>query len=424
MKATLQGRSKAWSNFQDTETSSQTKEVYTRWVRAFMEYCKVREPDKILQIGTVHETEDRIIEWLGTLKDAGRATATMKTALASVVFFYSCNRVRIDSKFIGRRIPKKPALPHRSPTKDEVAAIVEVANLRGKALTGLLASSGVRSGAIPPAKIRHRRKLKPEELEHHDCSCKDRSRPLTFKGYLFNVYEGEEEQYFTFISEEASKWLDSYHGMREHAGETLTPNSPLFREEFDFEKPESVKNPSRCSEAMLQSFMSRLAISAGVKPLVKLGKGHQGTYRSEWKNMHGYRMFFSTAATNAGVNFSFKELMLGHHLNLEKSYYDSNNPRSVHAALAEYLKMQDAVTLFSTSKLERDNEILRAQVMSVDELRAEFNEKLAAALQGVRTQAIASANKDKLLRSDHKEDMTVPCDNKPKKHDNNQKSSP
>ena len=83
-------------------------------------------------------------------------------------------------------------------------------------------------------------------------------------------------------------------------------------------------------------------------------------------------MFFSTAATNAGVNFSFKELMLGHHLNLEKSYYDSNNSRSVHAALAEYLKMQDAVTLFSSSRLEHENAALKAQVTEIEDLRKDY----------------------------------------------------
>lgn len=242
-------------------------------------------------------------------------------------------------------------------------------------------------------KMRHRRKVKPEELEHHDRSCKDRSRPLMFNGYLLNVYEGDEEQYFTFISEEASKWLDTYHKMRENAGEPLSPNSQLFREEFDIEKPEVVEEPCRCTLSMLQSVMSRLAIVAGVKPIIKLGKDHRGTYRNEWKNMHGYRMFFSTAATNAGVNFSFKELMLGHHLNLEKSYYDSSNPRSVHAALAEYLKMQDAVTLFGTSKLERENEILCAQVISVEDLRAEFRAQIAALKRGYEIQDMAEANK-------------------------------
>lgn len=394
MSTALKFKGKAWANFQDTETAPQTKQIYTKWVRAFMAYCKVQEPDKLLELGTIHETEDHIIKWIGTLKDAGRATATMKTAMASIVFFYSCNRIRVDSKFIGRRIPKRPALPHRSPTKEEIAAIVEAANLRGKALTGLLASSGIRVGAVPPMKLRHRRKVRPEELEHTDCSCKDRSHPLRFNGYLLNIYEGEEDRYFTFISEEASKWLDTYHKMRENAGETLTSNSPLFREEFDIEKPEVAKNPSRCNEPMLQTFMSRLAIAAGVKKIVKLGKGHQGTYRSEWKNVHGYRMFFSTAATNTGVNFSFKELMLGHHLNLEKSYYDSNNPRSVHAVLAEYLKMQDAVMLFSTSKLERDNEILRSRLVTIEDLRAEFDAKLRAYQCGYEIQDIAEINRE------------------------------
>ena len=293
----------------------------------------------------------------------------MRTALACVVFFYSCNRIKLDGKFISRRIPKRPTLPHRSPTKEEVTAIIEAANLRGKALVGTLASSGIRLGAVPPLKLRHLRKVKPEEIEHHDCSCKDRAQSLRFNGYLLNVYEGEEEHHFSFISEEAGKWVDTYLKMRENSGETLGPNSPMFRDEFDLGVRESVKQPHSCQEITLQSSLSRLAISAGVKPIVKKGDIHQGAHRNEWKNVHGYRMFFSTAATNAGVNFSFKELMMGHHLNLEKSYYDSNNPRSVHAALAEYLKMQDAVTLFSNSRLERDNVILREQVTEIQDLR-------------------------------------------------------
>lgn len=264
----IEGR--VWSNFQDTEARPHTKKTYAKWVRSFMTYCKAGSPDDLLQIGTSQQIEDRIIEWLGTLKDADKSTATMRTALASLSFFYSCNRIRIDSKFVGRRIPKKPARPHRSPTKEELVAIVDAANMRGKALVGLLASSGVRVGAIPPLKIRHMRKVEPLELEHHDRSCKDHSRPLVFNGYLLNVYEGEDEQYFTFISEEARKWIDAYLKARLTAGEDLTPNSSLFREEFDVNKPEVVNNPARPPEQMLASFMSRLAMTAGVKPIIRL----------------------------------------------------------------------------------------------------------------------------------------------------------
>lgn len=81
--------------------------------------------------------------------------------------------------------------------------------------------------------------------------------------------------------------------MRQKAGEILTSNSPLFREEFDIEKAEVVANPTKCSEGMLKTFMSRAAISAGVKPMMRVGtdiESEPGAYRHEWKNVHGYRM--------------------------------------------------------------------------------------------------------------------------------------
>jgi hypothetical protein len=386
-KTTLQG--KAWSAFSDVELAPTTKALYARWLQIFLEYCQVDCPDDLLKLGTVQEIEDRVIEWLISLKTSN-STSTMRAALACVMLFYSANRVRIDQKFISRRIPKKPALPHRAPTKEELVKIAEAANPRGKALVGVFLF-GVRLGVVPPLKIRHTRFCKTEELEHHDCNCKDRSQPLLFRGYLLKVYEGEPEEYFTFISEEGSRWLDAYQNTRENCGEVLTANSSLIREEFDIEKPKSAKS---CGLSGLQSFMSRLAITAGVKPIVKKIAAHQGRIRQEWKNVHGYRQYFSTMATNAGVNFSFKELLMGHHLNLEKSYYDSNNQRSIHFALAEYLKMQDAVTLFSSSRLERENEALRNQnAIEIQDLY-ERNEKLTRMVLAMRQQAANNYNNE------------------------------
>jgi hypothetical protein len=148
MSATLKLEGKAWKTFLDVELATQTKHLYGWWVQNFMLHCKAQTPDELLELGTVHQTEDKVIEWLGVLKEAGKASATMRTALACVVFFYSCDRVKLDGKFMARRIPKKPALGHRSPTKDEVTAVIESANLRGKALVGTLASAGIRLGAV------------------------------------------------------------------------------------------------------------------------------------------------------------------------------------------------------------------------------------------------------------------------------------
>src|SRR5262245_35007793 len=123
MEASLKLEGKAWQTFLDVEVAPQTKKLYKWWIRTFMNHCKATEPNKLLRLGSVRKIEDKVIEWLVVLKESGKATATMRTALSSVILFYSCNRVKLDGKFIARRIPKKPALPHRSPTKNEVTVI-------------------------------------------------------------------------------------------------------------------------------------------------------------------------------------------------------------------------------------------------------------------------------------------------------------
>ncbi len=60
----LQG--KAWSTFLDVELASQTKVLYSRWAQIFMKHCKVCEPDKLLELGSVQQIEDRVIAWLGS----------------------------------------------------------------------------------------------------------------------------------------------------------------------------------------------------------------------------------------------------------------------------------------------------------------------------------------------------------------------
>jgi len=59
-------------------------------------------------------------------------------------------------------------------------------------------------------------------------------------------------------------------------------------------------------------------------------------------------------------------------LNLEKSYFDSNKPRSVHTALAEYLKMQDALTQFISSRVEHENGALKEHVTEIQDFSENY----------------------------------------------------
>src|SRR5947209_14662216 len=78
----------------------------------------------------------------------------------------------------------------------------------------LLASSGIRVGAIKSLCVRHL-----SRIEEYDW-------------YQLLIYPGHKDQYISFCTPEATHAIDSYLSYRKRCGERLTDTSPLFRTDF------------------------------------------------------------------------------------------------------------------------------------------------------------------------------------------------
>jgi len=57
--------------------------------------------------------------------------------------------------------------------------------------------------------------------------------------YQVKVYSVSKPSYFTFTTPESSKAVNTYISYRERDGEKLIPKSPLFRDQFDRNDPDS-----------------------------------------------------------------------------------------------------------------------------------------------------------------------------------------
>jgi len=127
--------------------------------------------------------------------------------------------VQLNCKKIRRVLPRarRYALD-RVPTSDELREILDAADFRGKALTLIFTSSGIREGAIP-------------YLHVYDYSHVKKEGRL-IAGRL-QTYSGDPESYVTFITPEACVALDKYLDFRRQHGEEILPSSPLFHEKFD-----------------------------------------------------------------------------------------------------------------------------------------------------------------------------------------------
>ena len=153
--------------------------------------------------------------------------------MASLRHLYDMNDVLLNWKKLSkfRFIMEEPNADSkkkdRAYTHEDIQKMLSVASTKMKAMILLLASSGMRVGAVPPLKCRHFMNV-----------------PSSEQIKQLRVYEGSKEEYITFCTPEAAKAIDDYLQFRQRSGETLTEDS-LFRHDFDVSDPFEAKNNVR-----------------------------------------------------------------------------------------------------------------------------------------------------------------------------------
>jgi integrase len=180
------------------------------------------------------------------------------------------NDVILNWKKIKRMLPtiRRYALD-RVPTLEELREILDAADVRGKALTLVLVSSGLREGAVPSLRISNYSKIKAPLCDTGGSSMNSGNNgPINRGGHQLLagklvIYHGEPESYSAFISPEACIALDKYLDFRREHGEQITESSPLFRDKFDpvqalhNDKPSNNNSASNSDE---HSFLSARTI--------------------------------------------------------------------------------------------------------------------------------------------------------------------
>jgi integrase len=204
----------------------------------------------------------------------------------------------------------------------------------------LLASTGMRIGAIPTLKIRNLKKIEEYGL------------------YQITVYEKAKEQYTTFCTPECTKSVDSYLECRRRYGETITPYSPLIRDEFDRNDILHIKHPRHISVKTLTRLLDNLLVSCGIRKREPLLRQQTPIIRRKDAMLtHAFRKYVNTAMIRADLKSLNKELILGHRssIGLENSYYRPN----VSELLQDYLKVVDLLTISDENRLKQENQKIK-----------------------------------------------------------------
>jgi integrase len=246
---------------------------------------------------------------------------SIKSYLAGVKSFLDECEISLPWKKIDRFYPEEVTNDYRSYTRKEISKLLSIADLRDRCIILLMASSGIRVGAIPDLTIKSLKKL-DEGLG------------------LLTVYgDSKRSRYVTLVTPECMSTIDEYLEYRIKQGEKLNERSCLIRDKYDIysmriNAPRSPRGP---------------AINAQIRRLIRKAK----LPFEELQPDHGFRKFFNTALVNSNVNGKFKELVMGHDMELDKFYYDQNSEESHKQIILEYVKAVDALTINDEFRLRK-----------------------------------------------------------------------
>jgi integrase len=376
----------AYRNFIHSLKSPKTRFEYIRSLRYYMAWLKLdvlsdnssSSYDKLLQKDPKLITSD-IIEFIIYLKDRRKLSpATVTTYISAIRHFYDMNDIdqlkwkKINS-FKGEYYNVVEDRPY---TREEVKVLVDRADLRNRAIILLMSSSGLRLGAIPELKI------------------KDLTPIDKYSIYQVTVYRKSKSKYITFCTPEARKQIDDYIKWRVSVGEKIKPESPLFRRTFDRNDLLQARNPQPLRLGTLNWILNTLLYSTGVRTTAKVeekttndnndnddNNSSNKRRRRDIMQAHGFRKFFDTTCTTAGMNPVYTEMLMGHNLGL-KSRYAKPTPTDLLEGNDKnlgYTTIMDHLTINEENRLRRQVETLRVEKSQIEELAqtiAEVKSKL------------------------------------------------
>ncbi len=187
-----------------------TLNSYIYNLHRFRKFWKIKDFDSLLKIEP-KKINEMIEDWLMHLRK-NVSPNSVPTMYYGVELFFSMNDVTINSKKLRRMFPAKVKRSGDKPyTTEHIRAMLEATRYkRDKAIILFLSSSGARIGSFE--------KLCLSNIVDLSDNCK-----------AVWIYEGDKEEYWTFLTPEAAKALDEYLKERKDNGERLTPDSPVFQ---------------------------------------------------------------------------------------------------------------------------------------------------------------------------------------------------
>jgi len=347
--------------FENCIKSDFTLRTYNSCLRQFVKYYKLKDIASILKISD-DDLQIMLEDYLFYMKKKVKVSSIRNFFAAVELFLMVNDRGKINFRKLHKMFPedKNRSGKHAWTTKDIQIMLESTKSLRTKALIHLLASTGCRIGAVPDLKIKNLIDM-----------------PNNCMAVLF--YESHKEEYWGFLTPEATQYMKFYLNKREKDGEQPDPDNPVFRENYSM----GIAKPKQCSYQNIRWLVHRTIANTGI---VRKKDGK----RFDIQTNHGFRKRFNTLLKlNKNINPAITEKLLSHKVHLDDVYLTPTREDL-------FEEFKKAIPDLTINPAERQRQIIEKQRQEITELEKKQQkiERLEESVETIKELMIESCVDD------------------------------
>jgi len=322
--------------FEQSIKSKHTLKNYSDQLERFLIFTKLKDYDSLVSMPK-DDLQMLVEEYVVYLKKTVSPNS-VQTMMTGIKHFLIMNRISLFWELIQKMYPEKVKTSgFRSWDTKQIREMLDATtSKRSKAIIHFLASTGSRIGVFDyDFTMKH--------LKNLEDGCK-----------AVLIYAGETDEYWSFLTPEASNALESYFEERTSDGEMFSSDSPIFRIHYSLgiEKAKPIKKNS------VASIIWRIINKAKIKR-VRINRNF------DIQMDHGFRKRFNTIMKlDSEVNSNIAERILGHSVThkLDNTYFTP----SLENLFAEFKKAIPELTISEALRLEEQNKLKDEKIKKLE----------------------------------------------------------
>ena len=322
-----------------------SRKVYTYSLKEFMKFHNIKNYDDILKFNT-KKIQKLLQNWVMALSEKQLTSQTILSKLHAIEGFLDMNMIIYHKKILHKLIPSDDYIPGGEVpfTNDEIQRMLDYTQKpRSKSLIHFFASTGIRPAGIDDPVLC----LKHLEDMPNDCIA-------------VKIYDGSRENYWAFLTPEASKSLKHYLNSRKLNGEELGDDSPIFVNSTK----SNTKSQDHLSSKSARQIIFNILQKSGIS---RTKKGN----RYDKATLYGFRKRFNTILKiNNDVNSNIAEKLMAHKNGLDGNYLKPTREQ----CFAEFLKAVESLSISDKYRDQIKIVKLQEEKTNVEKLQLQMND--------------------------------------------------